>query len=467
MVVVIEKEELLDELEELLGSDNVLQNETLEGRYAHIWTMNHSLNVKAMVLPSTTEEVAEVCKLCYKHNQKVVVFGGLTNLVGGTETNRGDLVISMEKLNTIEQVNLDTRTMTVQSGVILEAIHNEAASYELQFPLSFGAKGSCQIGGCISTNAGGLRVLRYGMTRQQILGLEVVLPDGTIISSLKEIVKDNSGIDLKHLFIGSEGTLGIVTKAVLQLREAHLTQNTAYVAMDSFTKVIEFLRFMERGCGGALSAFELLWPETYATLTGDETVWNAPIPQGYSYYVLIDILGADIGGDKLLLQRLLEEAIAKELIVDGSMAHSDSDIQWFWNLREDVSILSKKYKYNQHFDISLPISSMSDYLSGVRKRLLELSYVNECFVFGHVADGNMHLVVGKENREVSCTREINSIVYSPLTGLKGSVSAEHGIGIHKKEYLSVSRTEEEITLMKLLKRTIDPKNLLNSGRIID
>ena len=209
----------VNELIQHLGVDQVLVGTSLSERYEHIWRMDQSLKAKALVLPRSTEEVSSIMKICHQYDQQVSIFGGLTNLTGATEVSTQEVVISLEKLNKIIDIDEQARTMTVETGVILESIQNAASDKDLLFPLNFGAKGSAQIGGIISTNAGGLRVLRFGMTRHLVLGLEVVLADGTILSSLKKIIKDNAGYDLKQLFIGSEGTLGIVTKAVLRLHE--------------------------------------------------------------------------------------------------------------------------------------------------------------------------------------------------------------------------------------------------------
>jgi FAD/FMN-containing dehydrogenases len=227
---------IINELKEKIGAEKVLTGESVKERYFHVWQMDESLNAKAVLLPKTTQEVSDILKICHAHKQSVVVHGGLTNLVGSTETEGNEIVISTEKMNAIEEVDEQSRTMTVQAGVILEAVQNAAKEKELLFPLNFGAKGSAQMGGVISTNAGGLRVFRYGMTRNLVLGLEAVLADGTIISSIKKIIKDNSAYDLKQLFIGSEGTLGIITKAVLKLVEAPKSRNSAFVGFNDYEK---------------------------------------------------------------------------------------------------------------------------------------------------------------------------------------------------------------------------------------
>lgn len=458
--------DIINKLKHVLGNEKVLTKSKLESRYNHIWTMNTPLKAKACVLPNTTEEIALICKTCYKYGQPMVVFGGLTNLVGGTETNGDEIVISMEKLNKVVSIDQAGRTMTVQAGMILEEIQNLAMENDLFFPLSFGAKGSCQIGGCISTNAGGIRVLKYGMTRQLILGLEVVLPDGQIISSEKQMLKDNSGYDLKQMFIGAEGTLGIVTKAVLKLEEMPSSRNSAFLAFSEFDKIISFLKVIKKGLGDQLSAFEFMEKRTYEALTNEESIWKPPIAHGYNYYILIETIGNHREKDMELLEQVLEYAmVEKGLFEDAVLAHSHKDLEWFWNIREDVSILAEKYQYAQHFDVSLPLVYMMDYIKQVKCEVEKINEVNSCFVFGHLADGNMHFVVGKSSDSEVLKNKINEIVYAPLKAKGGSISAEHGIGLHKKKYLPYSRETAEIMLMRAIKKTIDPNSLLNNARI--
>ena len=254
-------------LEAIVGAKNVLSNGAEKSRFTHIWKTDIPLEALAVVYPTTTEEVSAILRLCHENNQAVVVHGGVTNLVGATQTEKKHLVIALDKMNAIEEVDEQSRTITVQAGAILEQTIDAADDKNLFLPLSFGAKGSAQVGGVISTNAGGLRVFRYGMTRQNVLGLEAVLADGTVISSLKKIIKDNSGYDLKQLFIGAEGTLGIVTKVVFRLQEKPLSRSSAVVGLENYENVVALLKFMEKGLAGALTGFELMWQRTYRAMT--------------------------------------------------------------------------------------------------------------------------------------------------------------------------------------------------------
>ena len=458
---------LISDLIQAVGKDKVLSEEDLKERYDHIWRMDVPLKAIALTLPTSTQDVSEILKICHAANQPVVVHGGLTNLVGSTETNENELVISLEKMDAIEELDEQSRTMTVGAGVILENVQNAAKDKGLLFPLNYGAKGSAQMGGAISTNAGGLQVFRYGMTRNLILGIEAVLADGTIISGLKKIIKDNSGYDLKQLFIGSEGTLGVVTKAVLKLVEAPKSSTTAYVAFNEFDKIVEFMRFVDGHMAGTLSAFELIWKESFVDFTSPPSVSRPPLPYDYNYYVLFEGLGGDQIKDQELLENLLVEASENDLILDAAIAYGETDRNWFWSIRENVDNLVVHCTHDQHFDISMPISSIGVEIEKMIAKLKEIEGVERIYPFGHVADGNIHLIIGKSNTSAALKEAINQVVYSPLPALGGSISAEHGIGVHKKGYLHFSVTAAEIELMKTLKTAMDPKGILNPGKVID
>jgi FAD/FMN-containing dehydrogenase len=452
-------------LTRIVGESNILHSGAEKERFTHIWKTDIPLEAKAVIFPSSTEEVSEIMKYCYGIKQEVIVHGGLSNLVGGTETESNQLVISLDKMNLIEEVDPQSKTITAQAGTILENMIDAAKEKNLLLPMSFGAKGSAHIGGVVSTNAGGLRVFRYGMTRQMVLGLEAVLPDGTIISSLKKIIKDNSGYDLKQLFIGSEGTLGIVTKVILRLSEAPTSRSSAIVGIDSYEQVIELLKYLEKNLAGTLSGFELMWKNTYAAMTGDQSHLTAPIGTEYNYYVFVESLGSQPKQDYERLENLIGNSLEMELIQDGVMMQSERELNSIWQIREDVSILAGQANFDQHFDISIPIPLIGELVDQAVKELNKFPFVERIFTFGHVADGNIHFIIGKKENNPKIIEAINEVLYRPLKEVGGSVSAEHGIGIHKKAYLATSRSKEEIDMMKTLKLTFDPLNILNPGRI--
>lgn len=459
-------QDLINYLTQIVGESNVLHSGSEQDRFTHIWKTDTPLKAKAVVLPRSTQEVSKIMEYCHKVKQEVVIHGGLTNLIGGTETNKTQLVLALDKMSVIEEVDTQSRTITAQAGVILENLIDAAKEVQLILPLSFGAKGSAQVGGVVSTNAGGLRVFKYGMTRQMVLGIEAVLPNGTIISSLKKIIKDNSGYDLKQLFIGSEGTLGIVTKVVFRLFEAPTTRCSSIVGINSYDNVVRLLKFLEKNLAGNLSGFELMWRSTYRAMTSDSSHLTPPLSQEYLYYVFIENLGSQPSEDYEKLESLISQAMEMKLIENGAMAQSEREMESIWQIREDVSILDNQANYSQHFDISIPIPLIGSLVDEMTADLQKLPFVEQIFVFGHVADGNIHFIIGKKENTPEIIEAINEVIYMPLQKIGGSVSAEHGIGLDKKKYLNISRTDAEIELMKMLKATFDSKNILNPKRII-
>ena len=457
---------MINKLEKIVGKDSILSNGKEKLRFDHIWKTDIPTNAFAVIFPKSTQQISKIMKLCYENNQKVVVQGGLTNLVGSTTTKKNDLVISLDKMNKIEEIDEKSRTITVQSGVILEDAITSVNEKNLMLPLNFGAKGSAQIGGIVSTNAGGLRVLRFGMARNLILGIEAVLSNGEIISSMKKITKDNSGYDIKQLFIGSEGTLGIISKVIFKLEEKPSSRFSALVGLANYENVINFLKFMQKGLSGSLSGFELIWGETYKAMRDSSVEYSSLLDTNFPYYVIIELLGSDSDNDYKRLSELIYLAIEKNIIMDALLAQNERELKLIWTLREDVSVLAKKSKYDQHFDISLPIPVIENEVNIAIKKLNNLPYVENIFVFGHLADGNIHFIIGKSNNDEEKTKKINDIIYKNLKKNSGSVSAEHGIGMDKKAYLKTSRSKAEIDLMSKLKKSLDPKNILNTGRII-
>ena len=457
---------MVDTLKKIVGEDSVLSDGKEKSRFDHIWKTDIPTNAKAVVFPKDTGELSSIMKVCFENNQKVLVQGGLTNLVGSTKTFKDEIIISLDRMNKIEEIDEKSRTITLQSGVIVEDAINAANGKDLLLPLNFGAKGSAQIGGVVSTNAGGLRVLKYGMTRGLVLGLEAVLSNGEVISSMKKVIKDNSGYDLKQLFIGSEGTLGVVTKVIFKLEENPESRCSALVALNNYDNVVNLLKFMEKGLSGTLTGFELMWNETYKTMLDSSENYSPLLPGTYPFYVFVESLGSNLNRDFDKLSELISEAAEKNLIEDAILVQNEREQKIIWDMREDVSVLAKKSRFDQHFDISLPIPVIENEVNIAIKKLNKLPYVENIFVFGHLADGNIHFIIGKSKNDEEKTKKINEIIYENLRKNLGSVSAEHGIGIDKKDYLKTSRSNAEIDLMKRLKKSFDPKNILNTGRII-
>lgn len=460
----VSKDDFIAMLRDIVGPSGVLEGSDVKSRYPGYFM--ESIAASVIVRPTTTEQVSRVMRLCNERGQSVVTQGGMSGWVRGTQTTADDLILSLERMNTIEEIDAVNRTVTVQAGVILQTLQEAVEDYQLVFPLDLGGRGSCQLGGNASTNAGGLRVIRYGMMRQLVLGVEAVIADGTVISSLNKMIKNNAGYDLKQLFLGSEGTLGIITRLVLRLYEQPLSSNTCMVAMTDFPKVASFLRFMDRSLGGMLSAFEVIDRDFYAINTAAGR-HRPPLDGSYPYFVLLETLGYDQQRDAQHFESILNQALEQGLIEDAVLPRSEAERESLWAIREDLEHILTDIKPFQAFDVSLPIGSMETYMAEVRARVSgRWPQAKICFL-GHVGDGNLHIAIGSGSDQPGDSRAVEECVYHPLQALNGSVSAEHGIGLEKKEFLAVSRSTAEIDLMRLLKTTLDPKSILNPGKVFD
>ena len=455
---------LLHTLAGVVGESGLLLGADVAARKSGIWR-HDGIAAKAIVRPRSTEEVAQVLAICNAAKQPVVAHGGLTGLAESAITEPGELALSLERMNRIEEVHKVERTLTAEAGAVLEAVQEAADAEDLLFPLDIGARGNCTVGGNIATNAGGNRVIRYGMTRDMVLGLEAVLADGTVVSSMNHMIKNNAGYDLKQLFIGTEGTLGVVTRAVLRLREKPRSQETMLAAATDFNQVVELLKLMDTRLGGTLSAFEVLWNNFYRLVTTPPATQTPPLPQHHPYYVLIEAMGGDGEADAARLETAFAEAHDAGLVVDAVLATSEAQRKSIWAVRDDVAQL------NQHdplfiFDVSLRVSDMERYVEEVNRRLDAKfgNYFN--YTFGHIADGNLHFGTSAGDG-ADAYDDVKQAVYEPLAAIGGSISAEHGIGLDKKKYLRLSRNDEEIALMRRLKRALDPNGILNPGKIFD
>ncbi len=458
------KKKVLEELKAFLPKKALLLDQEVTSRTAGGLHTEEPIQARLIVRPQSTDEVSKILSVCNEQEQPIVVHGGVTGLVYGTRTSEDQIILSLERMNKIEEVDLIGRTMTCQSGVTLQDIQERAEELDMIFPLDLGARGSCSIGGNVSTNAGGNRVIRFGMTRDSVLGIEAVTPDGTILSSMNKMIKNNAGYDLKQMFIGTEGTLGVVTKCVLRLREAPISQNTALVGINDFSSIIKFLKYIDSGLGGNMSAFEVMWKEFYDMVTNSIDKKALPLKPNIPYYILVESMGSNQTKDQEHFESLLSNALEESMIVDAVLAKSEKERMGLWSLRDDVEKQSQ-FGPTLMFDVSLPISQMEKYVANVNNNLNKYWKNFNFIVWGHLADGNLHLVAGVGDLQEKTIKKIERSVYDPLELIGGSVSAEHGIGIEKKPYLHLSRTKEEIDYMKTLKKTFDPKMILNPDLI--
>ena len=415
--------------------------------------------------PASTAELSRVMRLCFDAGQRVVPQGGLSGAVQGANSTADEIVLSLERMNRIEELDTGDGTMLVQAGVPLQAVQEAARARGMHFALDLAARGSATIGGTIATNAGGNQVLRYGMAREQVLGLEVVLADGRILSSLNRMLKNNAAYDLKHLFIGSEGTLGIITRAVLRLRAALPAESTALVATDDFRKMPLLLQRMQAALGGQLTSFEAMWRSFYRLACSGPHAGPPPLAPDHPYYLLIEAAGSDRDADSTRFTSALTEALEQELIVDAVMAKSEGERLALWAIRDNMECLAGFSPF-KGFDVSLPTSAMQRYLEAVEQGLRAIYAEPKWLVVGHLGDGNLHIVVALGDRTGERAHEVEDAVYRPLAELSGSISGEHGIGLEKREYLHYSRSPTEIQVMRQLKGLLDPKGILNAGKVL-
>lgn len=456
-------------LQDFLGADQVASGKGLEA-YRRSWRDDSPLRALARVRPRSTEEVSGVLRICHAANQPVVTHGGVTGFSDGDLSTDEDVVVSLERMCKIEDIDAAGRTVTAEAGCTLQAVQDAVAAHGVYLPLDFGGRGSCTIGGNVSTNAGGRNVIRYGMARSQVLGLEAVLADGTVVSSMNRMLKNNSGYDLKQLFIGSEGTLGIVTRVVFALEEQSRSVDTALVAFSDGNAMAPFLKHMDQCLGGMLTSYEVMWGNYYQTSTAPG-FYRPPLSRGYPFYAIVEARGPDPIADSTRFEKAIAEGFDSSLVVDAVIAKSEHERAEIWNIREQF-LAGRSLKPKFVYDVGLPIKDMLEYIEEVRALLAHSLRSSVLFVIGHMGDGNLHLIVapGEDSAALSLEQAhqiSDQCVYAPLQRIGGAVSAEHGIGLQKKRWLPFSRNEAEIELMRALKRALDPRAILNRGKVVD
>lgn len=420
----------------------------------------------AVLRPTNTGEVAAIMKICTRHGLPVTVQGGLTGLCGGATPVREGVALSLERMTHIENVDAVSLSVMVEAGVPLAAVQAAAAEAGLFCPVDLGARGSCAIGGNVATNAGGNRVLRYGMARQSVLGLEIVLADGTVISRMGTMLKDNAGFDLKQLFIGSEGTLGIITRVVLALVPRPSWTGLAMVAVRDFAAAMACLVAARRKLGSALSAFEVMWPDYWNMVTRNVSDRPNPFSQPHGFYFLIEANGVSEQRDGQAFSDFVEDAFNAGLIEDAVIARSLAEMERLWAIRDASAEIEPILGDHESFDVSMPPNLIGDYVEELRSALRLVFPDGKAVFFGHAADGNIHVMASIPDATPENRMKMEGLVYSLVEKRGGSISAEHGIGSMKRRWLPLSRSDAEIDLMRRLKKALDPDVLLNPGKVL-
>lgn len=454
--------DILEAIAAVVGSSRVVSGAAVAG-HDFPWETHDTCRARAIVYPRSTADVSQVLALCNDRGQPVVPFGGTTGLVQGCATTPDDIALSLQRMNRIEDVDAHEYTMTAEAGVTMQDAQAAAAGAGLYFPVDIGARGNCMLGGIVSTNAGGTKVIRYGMTRDSVLGLEAVLADGTVLSSMNRYLKNNSGFDLKQLFIGTEGVLGVVTRVVFRLHPRLLTHNVALLACADFSSVVETLATAQRHMPGSLTGFEVMWNRFYDRVVAPQGRLDAPLAPGLPLYVLLEAMGNDPAHDDDRFASLLEALFEDGTVIDGVVAKSDREREALWAIRHEVEPV---IEHSHNFDVSLRRADAGDYVSALDQALAVVPGT-EAVAFGHLGDNNLHVCVQMHDKSAERVQAVERAVYETLQPYAGAISAEHGIGLEKRAYLGLSRTEAEIDLMRRLKRTLDPNNILNPGKVVD
>jgi len=423
-----------------------------------------------MVAPASTAEVAAVVRACGTAGVGIVPQGGNTGLCGGAIPDQSgeQVLLSLARLNSIRSIDPDDFSMVVEAGCILADVQQQAQRVNRLFPLSLAAEGSCQIGGNLATNAGGINVIRYGTAREQVLGLEVVLADGTIWDGLRSLRKDTAGYDMKQVFIGSEGTLGIITAATLRLFPMPAETATAFIALSSANQAVGLLARMRESLADHIQAFELIPARALRFVCRHIPGTTSPFDVPHSWYVLLD--AASVGGTDQV-ENALARAIDDGLADDAVIAKNAKEAAALWRIRHSISEAQKYEGASLKHDISVPIICIGDFLDRARQRVEELMPRARLVAFGHVGDGNLHYNVTRpadmdDDTFKAAGSALTDAIYELVAELGGSISAEHGIGSLKKHDLERYRSTAEIALMRTLKRALDPANILNPGKVI-
>ena len=426
-----------------------------------------NLGAGIVVSPASTEEVAVVVRICREHRVSIVPQGGRTGLVGGGISHAGQIVLSLLRMNRIEPIDPLERVALVEAGVTLEALQQAAAQHGLEPGIDLAARGSATLGGMVSTNAGGVMAFRNGVMRHRVLGLEAVLADGTVYRDLTRVVKNSAGYDLKHLFIGAEGTLGVVTRVVVQLDPLPRASATALFALPSVTAVLDTIGLALQAKSGHLRAAEALW-QNYLHLTANALDWSeAGIDLAQPIFLLLGLGGADEAALQAAFETVFEQVIERHPQATGIVASSQRQAEALWRLREDTDVMYRAYPDAPSYDVSVPLPHIERYAQEVQGGLAAIDPQLQPYLFGHLADGNLHIVLNRPGPlEPPLAAAVEAVLYGQLRAMGGSFSAEHGVGSKRIHSMIETADPAKVVAMGVIKRALDPDGLMNPGKVL-
>lgn len=462
----------INKFRKIVGNKNVITDKNDMQKYLKEWRGVYTGVAGAIVKPKSTKEVSNILKFAYRKNISCIPQGGNTGLVGGQiPFNRDHIVISLERLNKIREINPTDQSVTVEAGLILSDLQKKCDENNLIFPLSLASEGSCSLGGNIASNAGGVAVLYYGNTRELVMGLEVVLSDGSIINNLKTLIKDNTGYSIKDLFVGSEGTLGVITAATLKVFPKPKNIYTALLSVNSPKQSIEILNYIRNNLSIPLTAFELMNNFSIELVNKHMDKTSIPIEK-FKWLILVEFSSIEVSkNEKDKIENLLNEILHQNLAKDIFISQSLKQAKDMWYIRESISEAQKKEGGSIKNDISIPIKDISKFINNAEKISKEVIPGSRSVIFGHIGDGNIHFNISqpiKSNKDkfLKKDKKLRKKINDLTIELNGSISAEHGIGLTKKADLK-KYMKKDVELFKLIKKSLDPKNIMNPGKIID
>ena len=462
----------INKFRKIVGNKNVITDKNDMQKYLKEWRGVYTGVAGAIVKPKSTKEVSNILKFAYRKNISCIPQGGNTGLVGGQiPFNRDHIVISLERLNKIREINPTDQSVTVEAGLILSDLQKKCDENNLIFPLSLASEGSCSLGGNIASNAGGVAVLYYGNTRELVMGLEVVLSDGSIINNLKTLIKDNTGYSIKDLFVGSEGTLGVITAATLKVFPKPKNIYTALLSVNSPKQSIEILNYIRNNLSIPLTAFELM--NNFSIELVNKHMDKASIPiEKFKWLILVEFSSIEVSkNEKDKIENLLNEILHQNLAKDIFISQSLKQAKDMWYIRESISEAQKKEGGSIKNDISIPIKDISKFINNAEKISKEVIPGSRSVIFGHIGDGNIHFNISQpiksdKDKFLKKDKKLRKKINDLTIELNGSISAEHGIGLNKKADLK-KYMKKDVELFKLIKKSLDPKNIMNPGKIID